>query len=150
VTSIAVWVALACILGTAWACPVVVAFTESFVVSVCVRGTLGTVLMTWSVAHIRFAEIAEAVTVSDVIGATFTIPVFMAYAVSVVVEVGVLDAGIAIAGTWAEASVTFVVTEALEDVTLVTSPVVVAYAGPATCACVNFELSVVYTVFAIT
>jgi len=146
-TAVAVLVAFTGVFVTAVACPVVVTDAEAVVVAVCVSCALSTVLEAWSVA--AFGLLTVAVTLSDVGVAAFAFPVFVAYAVSMVIEVGVFDACITVTGTWAPATVTFVVTPSLIDATVVSCPPVVTDAEVDIADGVVFFVSVVYTVLTI-
>jgi len=68
----------------------------------------------------------------------------------VVVEVGIVDAAIAIAGAWTPTAVTFVVTPSLVDAAVFSCPPVIADAVHGVARRVVYFVSVVYAVFTIT
>jgi hypothetical protein len=68
----------------------------------------------------------------------------------VVVEVGVFNTCVTVAGTWSPTSVTFVVTPSLVDRAIVSCPPVVTLTVVFTGVCVNNDVSVMYTVLTVT
>jgi len=147
-TAITVMVAFTGVFVTAVACPVVVTDAKSIVVAVRVHGTFGTEFVSWSVA----AEflLTVAVTLSDVETAAFAFPVFVTDAISVVVEVGVVNALVTVTGTWSPATVTFVVTPSLVDRAIISCPPVITLTVIFTGVWVNNLVSVMYTVLTVT
>jgi hypothetical protein len=91
-----------------------------------------------------------AVTWSDVDAAAFSFPVFVTDTVSVVVEVGVVNTGVTVAGTWSPTTVTFVVAPSLVDRAIVSCPPVITFAVIFTSVWVNYLVSVMYTVLTVT
>jgi hypothetical protein len=147
-TAITVMVAFTGVFITAVTCPVVVTFAMSIVVAVRVHGTFSTEFVSWSVAALVLLTVA--VTLSDVDAAAFAFPVFVTDAVSVVVEVGVFNACVTVAGTWSPATVTFVVTPSLVDGAIVSCPPVITLTIVFTGVWVNSLVSVMYTVLTVT
>lgn len=126
VAAVTVWVTFAGVFVAAFASPVVVALAEAVEVAVSIVGALGAAFVVGSMASMFL--LAETVAWSDVHSAALAFPVFVTHTVSVVVEVSILNALVAVAGAWAPAAFAFIVTPSLVDATVVSCPPVVTSA----------------------
>lgn len=130
VATITAMVTFTCVFVATISSPVVVTDAESVIVAVCVGRTLGTALISWCMAAVFL--LAMTVTLSDVQMAALFLPVLVANTVTVVVEMSIIYALIAIASSWTPATVTFVVAPSLVRATVISTPPIVTYAVVAT------------------
>jgi hypothetical protein len=124
--AVANWIALSCVLRAVLSRPVVIANTEPVIPAVgIVRAPVAVLMFRAKAGGVL---VAVSVTCTNKIETVFTVPVRIAYAVSVVIVTSVVNARFAVARTGAEAAVTFVVTESLEHRAIIPSPPIITLA----------------------
>jgi hypothetical protein len=121
-------VALAGIVHTVLCGPVLITLTDSLLPAMGVVITSVTVLIERTKAAIIWVTLR--ITLPDILQTVVARPVLVADAVPMVVKIGVIDARFAVARHWSKAAITLVVTEALENATVLPSPPVVTNAIP--------------------